>query len=231
MTENRVPLPDHQTFDAVRIFTVVEYVGNFGCDEIEIVTVPRFKDSYLSGSEWRTSVEINFLSRGMLMKTERDGTVLNASRRLLYLIKKHFIFSTPQQTRAKAILFYKGVERYSFTDERIEDVALVLPFEIQDARYQVAWNVVPPKDFCDQEGCSSRWTEVFNIKKHYCQQCSHEYEKQVGGVRKFCRVHHRRGEGAGFEDCDANYTNANRVLTRSQTQAEPGQQTKKRKMK
>ena len=230
MTESRVPLPDHQTFDAVRIITDGEYVGDFGCDQIEIVTVPRFKDSFLSGSEWRISVEIRFLSRGILIKTERDGTVLDASRRLLYLIKKHFILSTPQQTRAKAILFYKGVARYSFTAQRIEDVALMLPFEIQEARHQVAWNVAPPKDFCDQEGCSNRWSKVFKIKKSYCERCSKD-DGVHGGIRKFCNEHSQRGKGAGFEDCDANYTDVNRIQTRSQTQDETEQSTKKRKMK
>ena len=53
MTEdkpNRALKPDAQPFDEVRI-----------------VTVPRFKDSYLSGNEWRISACIEFYRKGVLV--------------------------------------------------------------------------------------------------------------------------------------------------------------------
>jgi len=231
MTEYRSPLHNKQTFDAVKIITNGEYVGDFGCDEIEIVTVPRMRDSDVYVNEWRISTEITFLSRGRVVKVETGGTVAKTCDKLLFLIKKHFRFSTPQQTRAKAILFYKGVGRYSFNADTIEDAALMLPHELDSARYEVVWSVNPPTDYCDQEGCSNKWTKEFKIKKNLCWQCSKEYEIHLGGIRKFCSEHCRRGEGTKDEDSAANYTDVTRVQTRSQTQAEPGQQTKKRKMK
>lgn len=36
-----------------------------GFDEIRIITVPRWKDSYYSGSEWRISASIQFFRKGV----------------------------------------------------------------------------------------------------------------------------------------------------------------------
>lgn len=45
-----------------------------GFDEVRIVTVPRFKESYLSGDEWRISAAIQFFRKGKLISeaTARD---------------------------------------------------------------------------------------------------------------------------------------------------------------
>jgi len=38
-------------------------------DEVRITTVPRWKESYLSGDEWRTSATIQFFRKGVLLKS------------------------------------------------------------------------------------------------------------------------------------------------------------------
>ena len=47
-----------------------------GFDEITLRTVPRFKESELSGDEWRTSVEIQFKKKGVLIYEGSGGTTM-----------------------------------------------------------------------------------------------------------------------------------------------------------
>ena len=47
-------------------------------DEVRIVTVPRFKDSELSGCEWRISAEVQFYRKGKLIFTDGCSNVENA---------------------------------------------------------------------------------------------------------------------------------------------------------
>lgn len=56
-------LPDRQSFD-----------------EIHIVTVPRWKESELSGSEWRISAKIIMKRKGHVIAERSFGTVENAAR-------------------------------------------------------------------------------------------------------------------------------------------------------
>jgi len=36
-------------------------------DEVRIITVPRYKNSELSGAEWRISAEVQFLHKGVVI--------------------------------------------------------------------------------------------------------------------------------------------------------------------
>lgn len=56
-------------------------------DKIIIKTVPRFKDSELSGSEWRITAIIEFYRKGKLVKTSAASTVEYAA----YLLGSKFI--------------------------------------------------------------------------------------------------------------------------------------------
>ena len=47
-------------------------------DEIRIVTVPRFKESELSGDEWRTSVRMQILRKGIVLRERRYGKIADA---------------------------------------------------------------------------------------------------------------------------------------------------------
>lgn len=44
-------------------------------DEVRIITVPRWKESELSGDEWRISAKIQFLRNGVVRHEESFGTV------------------------------------------------------------------------------------------------------------------------------------------------------------
>jgi len=41
-----------------------------GFDEVRLVTVPRWKDSYLSGSEWRISIKAQYFRKGRMLFEE-----------------------------------------------------------------------------------------------------------------------------------------------------------------
>lgn len=56
-------------------------------DEIRIITVPRFKDSELSGSEWRISAQTQFMRNGVVMHKTGARDVETAIRLLNY----HFL--------------------------------------------------------------------------------------------------------------------------------------------
>lgn len=53
-------------------------------DEIRLVTVPRFKSSELSGSEWRISVIIQFFRKGKMIYEEWGGHEIEAASGHLY---------------------------------------------------------------------------------------------------------------------------------------------------
>lgn len=53
-----------------------------GFDEVRIVTVPRYKESYLSGDEWRISAEIQFYRKGKLITTATARNIETACGRL-----------------------------------------------------------------------------------------------------------------------------------------------------
>lgn len=48
-------------------------------DEIHVTTVPRFKESGLSGDEWRISVLIEFKKKGVVIATRDFGKMENAA--------------------------------------------------------------------------------------------------------------------------------------------------------
>ena len=54
-------------------------------DEIRIITVPRYKQSELSGDEWRTSARIEFKRKGVVVHTESFTAIKYAVSFLPYL--------------------------------------------------------------------------------------------------------------------------------------------------
>jgi hypothetical protein len=57
-------------------------------DEVRIVTVPRYKESGLSGYEWRISARIEFWRKGRLVHEERWGRVEGACAAVGYFYQK-----------------------------------------------------------------------------------------------------------------------------------------------
>lgn len=57
-----------------------------GFDEIRITTVPRYKESGLSGDEWRISAKVELMCKGEVLVEETYGTVESAAKFLPWLI-------------------------------------------------------------------------------------------------------------------------------------------------
>ena len=55
-------------------------------DEIRIVTVPRFKESEMSGSEWRISARIDFYRKGVVVGSKGARDVAMAARLVDYYL-------------------------------------------------------------------------------------------------------------------------------------------------
>lgn len=55
-----------------------------GFDEVRITTVPRYKQSELSGDEWRISAKIEFLLKGQVRHTETTSSIASACHHLGY---------------------------------------------------------------------------------------------------------------------------------------------------
>lgn len=87
-------------------------------DEIRIVTVPRYKESELSGNEWRISAKIELVRKGRVVHEESFGTVESAVRFLPFVHaraqddgKGYFAseedFCDQEGCSEKATVFYK----------------------------------------------------------------------------------------------------------------------------
>ena len=59
-----------------------------GFDEIRIVTKPRFKDSEISGSEWRISAVIQIMRNGRVIHEEHSRNVETACAHAPYFLSK-----------------------------------------------------------------------------------------------------------------------------------------------
>jgi hypothetical protein len=57
-----------------------------GFDEVRIRTIPRFKSSGLTGSMWRTSVEVQLLRKGRVLQTAHFANLRTAAAYLSHLI-------------------------------------------------------------------------------------------------------------------------------------------------
>lgn len=132
-----------------------------GFDEIRIITVPRFKESELSGGEWRISARTQFLRNGVVIHeigAARDVAV--AAHHLGYRLDEAF-------DNAQGYFAGEG-------------------------------------SFCDQEGCCSTETRVFQLKKGYNRDGTERSLGSGGEYRRFCKQHSHRGD-CGLEDADDNY--------------------------
>lgn len=144
-------------------------------DEIRIVTVPRYKTSYMSGDEWRISAKIQFMRKGEILHEETYRNVDIAAQFLPYLIEK--AKSDCMKT------YYAGIYRE-------DGVALC----DQEGCPEPATVVYKKKeDICNR--CASRKeSKSYRLGK----------EKSLGRVRMFCDRHSTRGD-CGLDDADDNY--------------------------
>jgi len=132
-----------------------------GFDEIRIVTIPRFKESELSGDEWRISARIEFMRNGVIVHTSGARDVETASGMLYGELMRTFddakgwfagdgihcdqegcsAMATRQYQKVKH--FEHGYERQSFSKE----------FRHLCGRHSTRGN-------CSMDDCDANYVEV-----------------------------------------------------------------------
>lgn len=145
-------------------------------DAIEVETVPRFKESEISGDEWRTSVVVRYKRNGVVVGEESYGDITAAvahmARHATGFAPVDFSRLTSKQTRR---LTSKQTHRLD-------------------------------EDYCFQPGCSEPWTVEYEKVREGCSQCGNVGEtSQYHEIRvRFCETHETRGD-ASHDDADRNY--------------------------
>lgn len=76
-------------------------------DEITITTIPRFKESYYSGSEWRFSAEATYWKKGIIVHRQRGSTVQWLAEHLL-LESRSFVLTAETQRALDALCAQEG---------------------------------------------------------------------------------------------------------------------------
>ena len=211
--QQRCPLEYKQKYDRVDILSNPHQV-DCACDEIRITTNPRFKDSQASGSEWRLGSRTKYFLRGTLVDGDDDnGSVESKVSGLLYecyAVKK---LTFPTGVPARINFYYKGTQSRSVIAKDLMDALIILPAMYEEWVAFTSGSEIlnPAEELCDQEGCSSPWTNVYKMKKTYCARCGQEdqhlkeFEAQMPiNVRKFCAAHSHRGS-QGCDDGNSNY--------------------------
>jgi hypothetical protein len=128
-------------------------------DEIRIKTMPRYKESEMSGSEWRISAVVEFLRHGEVKASKHYSTIETAAG---------FLYGDMIRAAEDGAAFYGG-----------------------------------EGDFCDQEGCTNKYTVKLKKKYDWCRS-GHKSEQPSTQYRKFCERHSSRGD-CGLDDADQNY--------------------------
>lgn len=169
---------------------------------VEIGVAVRLKDSDLSGSEWRTSVQARYIhAHAIVEKPEKfsfdhvsqdfldkvNGTPVVQARTLVYSTMTQALTSALRDIEAAQGPWYKQPEYADFSPS--------------DAS-TFDWKP------CMQHGCNKRCDVLYAIKREY-QDNGEEYgdsdpERPNGGHRLFCCRHAERGD-CSREDCDKNY--------------------------
>jgi hypothetical protein len=148
-------------------------------DEIRIVTVPRYKQSSASGSEWRTSRKIQLLRKGNIIVDDLTRTKENdplggamESWRLIELIDSVLsgnLLCLPDPLGEDNLCDQEGCKSEPTVTYKLKKMFLPV------SRYDTPLEIDPYK------GTDSRPL-----------------------IRKFCAEHAKRGN-QDFEDCDDNY--------------------------
>lgn len=183
---------------------------------LELKTVPRWKDSELSGSAWRYSVAI--FVEGEEWKSQWYSTMEEAMLRVGTLLYQSF-YEDPSIVKDRIVMWqgtYKGetVFHGNLTEEQVERDKIQYLWQIwfhvandyQHRKGTLDFTHANVKGKCEQEGCALPYTHVLQLKQNYCCECATpDKDKNWHVMRYFCDDHVRRGD-QNIEDCDANYT-------------------------
>lgn len=168
ITRRFVPHPDDERFD-----------------RIEVTSTERWKESELSGDEWRFSFVADCWSHGVLMAQVHGRSIEDVTRRV---------------AGTWSSIPWVGVGKDTPPAEAGE-IYKALRAEVEDR--------------CSQPGCSDQWVVLLHPVKAYTaagEELARPYHDDRASessvrwldVRGFCDRHRHRGD-CGLDDSDANY--------------------------
>lgn len=148
-------------------------------DEVRITTVPRFKESDLSGDEWRTSARVEFLRKGVVVAHESYHDIHAA----LAYIARHAVGTAPA----------------SWKDSEYGEHGLTPAEHAAQVRHL-------DEALCAQPGCPEEWVNEYSqTRGTEVRGASVVEPSRYHDVhRRFCARHSHRGD-SNLDDMDDNY--------------------------
>lgn len=180
--------------------------------------LPRWKESELSGDEWRTSVCVDglLLKRGTAHYSKMVDMFLRLPGKIVRDLEADTVFRSP----IKFEVFRKG--HCLFSAHMIDIVtALTSAYEAylqadDDSRSGLMLSLEQEREVCQQPGCCNKPAIIYRLKKEFCTKCGKVEEdgwrshlaKRDDAMQMphiwFCKEHAERGD-CGIEDSDQNY--------------------------
>lgn len=149
-------------------------------DEVHITTIPRFKESELSGDEWRTGARVEFIRKGVVVGIESYHSVPIA---LAYIAR----LGTSRSIPPASLKMSEGDPDYLTESAKMRHT---------------------DEDFCAQPGCAESWTVEYRLTARGCGRCgrveSHDEHAYWTDHRRFCDRHKTRGD-SNLDDMDSHY--------------------------
>lgn len=206
--------PNRQLYDRVVLASNETEAPAGAITKLELITIPRFKESDLSGSQWRISAGLKVYSLDKSISLGKEDLYAGNVRSLIdelyhcttfekfldtydldreaeftvtFKMRKNEVFSSSARTMRKAIAEAFRANHREFEFPR------ACPLDKDDEEMR-----------CDQEGCSRNATVTYLLKHDHCSSCGRKYEWESNGKRTFCEVHDNRGT-QGSNDCMRNY--------------------------
>lgn len=220
MKERRALRPRRQQFDRVTL-TLDPHVDRDALasnviTELTVRTVPRFKDSPLSGSEWRVSGEVAAFHKSGEVQSVHDGDYVcrtNAADALSELYRCSVFdpylseWDLDCEHLVKIVFWTRNVAAVSSTAMSMRK-AIAEAYRVRHRCFEfpAVWTTDPSDEEkrCDQEGCTADATHTYDVKKSYCVCCASAEPYPSREIRKFCSTHKNRGT-QGYDDSMSNY--------------------------
>jgi hypothetical protein len=146
-------------------------------DAVTIRIAERWKESELSGDEWRFSYVMTFWRKGVPLARRSTSRFNWALGYLPSMIDSLAPVGNDDELR----------------DTWAEKSASI--FGHPDPYFE---------EFCAQPGCKALATVEYRLKRSYCNRCGEGKVPNREQRRRFCDAHRRRGD-CGLDDADVNY--------------------------
>lgn len=161
----------------VGLFSLKRHESDQWFDAVSVRVQERYKESELSGDEWRFLYVITLSRKGVVLA--RRGT-------------SRLDWTLNQLASMTGDLAPVGNDQELEQSWRDKSQKL---FGVPDPNFE---------QFCAQPGCPDLATVEYRLKKSYCNRCGHGDAPHREERRRFCDAHMRRGD-CGLDDADDNY--------------------------